>query len=79
MIQQAIGEAIKHWREVRGLSQRALAERSGLSYVHIARLELGQGNPTVSTLEALAGALRIDVVDFFTERKLPARKRARGR
>jgi transcriptional regulator with XRE-family HTH domain len=82
MIQQTIAEAINHWREVRGLSQRALAERSGLSYVHIARLELAQGNPTVATLETLAEALGVDVVDFFTapiKAKRPAQKRARGK
>ncbi len=79
MIHRAIAEALKHWREVRGLSQRGLAERTGLHYVHIARLELAQGNPTVATLETLAEALRIDVVDLFrtpTNAKRPARKRA---
>ena len=82
MIQQTIAEAIKHWRQVRSLSQRALAERTGLSNVHIARLELAQGNPTVSTLDTLAEALGIDVVDFFTvpiKAKRPAQKRARGK
>jgi len=81
MIQNVIAGAIKYWREVRDLSQRELAERTGLHYVHIARLELGQGNPTVSTLETLAETLRIDVVDLFTvpKAKRPARKRARGK
>ena len=82
MIHKTIGEALKHWREVRGLSQRQLAERTGLHYVHIARLELGQGNPTVSTLVTLAEALELEVVDLFTtpgKAKRPARKRARGK
>jgi transcriptional regulator with XRE-family HTH domain len=82
MIQRAIAEALKHWREVRGLSQRELAERTGLHYVHIARLELGQGNPTVSTLETLAEALGVSVPELFTppsKAKRPARKRARGK
>ncbi len=79
MIQRAIAEAVKYWRDMRGLSQRALAERTGLHYVHIARLELGQGNPTVSTLETLAEALGIRLVDLFTEARRPARMRARGK
>jgi transcriptional regulator with XRE-family HTH domain len=80
MIQNTIAQTIKHWREVRDLSQRALAERTGLSYVHIARLELAQGNPTVATLETLAEALGVDVVDLLTgpKAKRPT-KRERGK
>jgi transcriptional regulator with XRE-family HTH domain len=81
MIQQALAEAIKYWRGVRGLTQRALAERTGLSYVHIARLELAQGNPTIGTLERVAEALEIPLVDLITvppQAKRPAR-RARGK
>ncbi len=82
MLQRAIAGAIKRWREARGLSQRELAQQTGLHYVHIARLELAQGNPTVATLETLAEALRIEVVDFFTpptKAKRPARTRGRGK
>jgi transcriptional regulator with XRE-family HTH domain len=71
------------------LSQRALAERSGVGYVLVARLELGQTDPRLSTLEKLAEGLGLRLVDLFTEpktrrqaprgRKRPARKRARGK
>ena len=79
MIQNTIAEAIKHWRQVRGLSQRTLAERTVLSYVHIARLELCQGNPTVSTLETLAKALEIPVVDLLIGPKKATSKQKRGK
>lgn len=75
----AVAEAVKRWRAVRGLSQRALAERAGIGYVIIARLELGQTDPRLSTLERLAEALRVTVPDLFTSpatMKRPARKRA---
>jgi transcriptional regulator with XRE-family HTH domain len=76
----AIGKAVKRWRQARGLSQRALAERSGVGYVNIARLELGQVDPRLSTLEKLAEALEIRLVDLLTEPKAerPAKKRASG-
>jgi transcriptional regulator with XRE-family HTH domain len=77
-----IAEQLKAWREVRGLSQRALAERAGMVYVMVARLELGRTDPRLSTLERLAAALRIEVVDLLTgppQAKRPARKRARGK
>ncbi len=76
MRRKTIAEAVKHWRGVRGLSQRELAERADVGQVLIARLELGQTDPRLSTLEKLAEALGIRLVDFFTEPKRPARKRA---
>jgi transcriptional regulator with XRE-family HTH domain len=74
-----IAEAVKRWRAIRGLSQRALAERSGVGYVNIARLELAQVDPRLSTLEKLADALEIRLVDLLTGPTRPARKRARGK
>ncbi len=80
MTPQAVAEILKHWRHLRDLSQRALAERAGITYVHVARLELAQSDPRLSTLVRLAGALEISLVDLLTEPKAsrPARKRARG-
>lgn len=71
----AIGDAVRRWRAVRGLSQRALAERAAIGYVIIARLELGQTDPRLSTLEKLAKALNVTVAELIREGR-PARKRA---
>jgi transcriptional regulator with XRE-family HTH domain len=82
MRHKTIGEQVKAWRAVRGLSQRALAERAGVVYPLVARLELGQTDLRLSTLERLAEALSIDVVDLLTgppQVKRPAQRRARGR
>ncbi len=76
MRQTTIAEAVKHWRAFRGLSQRDLAERADVGQVLIARLELGQTDPRLSTLVKLTDALGIQMVDLFTELKRPARKRA---
>jgi transcriptional regulator with XRE-family HTH domain len=79
---KAISEQVRAWRTVRGLSQRALAERAGMVYPMVARLELGQTDPRLSTLERLAEALSIDVVDLLTgppQANRHARKRARGK
>jgi len=51
-------------RRKRKLSQRALAELTGLSYVHIARLETGDYDPRLSTLKALAKALKVKIGDL---------------
>lgn len=51
-------------RAKRGLSQRALAKLSGISYVHIARMETGDHDPRLSTLKALAKALKVTIGDL---------------
>ena len=56
-----MAKRVKEWRAKRGLSQRDLAEASGVSREFIARIELGQHDPTLSTLEELAGALGVKV------------------
>jgi transcriptional regulator with XRE-family HTH domain len=48
-------------RAERGLSQMALAERAGIGRSYLARLELGQQDPTLATLEKLARALGVKV------------------
>jgi transcriptional regulator with XRE-family HTH domain len=52
---------IKELRAKRHLSQRELAERAGINRVYLARLELGQQDPTLATLEKLAAALGVKV------------------
>ncbi|RMG91795.1 MAG: helix-turn-helix domain-containing protein [Zetaproteobacteria bacterium] len=64
---QAIGERIKRLREQQGLSQRALAEASGISAAALSQLESGQTSPSVATLEKLADGLGIAVAAFFLE------------
>ena len=51
-------------RKKHKLSQRALAELTGLSYVHIARIETGDYDPRLSTLQALAKALKVKIGDL---------------
>ena len=58
---------ITHWRQKRGLSQRALAKLSKISFVTIARLEAGQFDPRISTLRQLARALKTKVKNLLDE------------
>jgi transcriptional regulator with XRE-family HTH domain len=51
------GTLIRQAREEAGLSLRALAERSDVSYTTICRIEHGQVDPTTGTLRKLLGAL----------------------
>lgn len=60
-----IGSRIRQFREARGLTLRALAERCSLSVNAISLIERGRNSPTVSSLHALAGALGVGIVEFF--------------
>jgi transcriptional regulator with XRE-family HTH domain len=55
---------LKTLRQARGLSQAALSRNSGLTREYIARLELGQQDPSLSTLAKLARALRVSVAEL---------------
>ena len=51
------GNAVMAARARRDLSQKELAELSGIDQSDISKIERGVANPTVSTLEKLATAL----------------------
>lgn len=61
----ALGRRIKEERERRGLTQRALADTADLSDRYISNLEGGQRSPGPKALQAIAGALQIQVSDLF--------------
>ena len=63
-------------REVQRYSLRRLAEKVGMSYVALYRLECGETDPRLSTLRKLAKALNVTVAELIGEGK-PARRRAR--
>ena len=53
-------------REEQNISQRQLSERTGIAQADISRIETGDGNPTLRTLQKIAQglgmALRLDFV-----------------
>ena len=80
---------LKRLREEAGLSQKALADQSGVPRPTIAHLESGQANPTLSVVLKVAAALGIGVDELvepaeskivvLTTRTLPAEKTSRVR
>lgn len=58
---------IRRLREVRGLSQRELAERVGTTQSAIARLEAGNISPSLPTLDRIADALGVELTVSFTD------------
>ncbi|HXH72582.1 MAG TPA: helix-turn-helix domain-containing protein [Mariprofundaceae bacterium] len=58
---------IRFLREQQGLSQRALAEASGVSAAALSQIEAGNTSPSVATLEKLADGLGIAMAAFFLD------------
>ena len=55
-----IGDRLRRARRERGLSQSGLAERSGISQRFIAKIEQGNGQPSLPNVYALANALGME-------------------
>ena len=53
-------------RRAAGLTQQQLAERAGLSRMTVQRIESGQIDPRVSTLEVMARALGLELLPVPT-------------
>lgn len=61
---------IQKEREIRGLTQKDLADRSGVTYSTITKLESGNHqNPTVETIVKIASALQVKV-DYLIESQM---------
>ena len=60
-----VGQRLRHLRDERDISMRALARKSGLSANALSMIERGLTSPSVSTLTKLAGALQVPITAFF--------------
>ncbi len=65
-----VGRCLRELRGQRGLSIRALAEKSGLAINTLSLIEHGKTSPSCSTLQQLALALDVPITAFF-ETSLP--------
>ena len=61
---------MKLHRKKLGLSQAKLAELVDVSDNYIALLETGRRFPSISTLELLSTALKIDILDLFSTKPI---------
>lgn len=64
-IQVKVGKQIKKLRDLKGISQQDLAAKCNFEKSNLSRLEAGKVNPTLSTLEKVASALEINIIELF--------------
>lgn len=63
-----IAAGVRSWRQMRGLTQKQLASAASLPRTYISRIENGRILPGLSTLERVAGALRIGLPALLDRR-----------
>ena len=59
-----IGDKIKKAREAKGLSQKEVATTLKMDQSQYSKIENGKVDPQFSTIEKIAGALKVDVVNL---------------
>ncbi|WP_299968773.1 cupin domain-containing protein [uncultured Roseobacter sp.] len=60
-----IGEKLRKVRQDRGLSQRELAQRAGLTNGTISMIEQNKTSPSVASLKSLLDAIDVSMAEFF--------------
>jgi ribosome-binding protein aMBF1 (putative translation factor) len=62
---KALGRNVRHLRKERGWSQEELAGECKVEQQSVSLIEGGRANPTILTVERLAGALGVSFLDLF--------------
>ena len=62
---KTIARRLKELRKAQGLNQQQLAKRAGVSFGYLARLETCHHDPQVGTLNKLAKALKVRLVNLL--------------
>jgi transcriptional regulator with XRE-family HTH domain len=70
-VSDAVGHNLRRHRRAAGMSLAELAAAAGVGKSTLHALELGDGNPTLSTLWALASALQIPLGALLEDRQAP--------
>lgn len=63
----AIVQAMIDARKRKGITQKELSERTGIAQGDISKLENGNGNPSIKTLQRLAAAMNMSLkIEFIS-------------
>lgn len=64
-INEKLGKRVRKARRDKKITQEELADRVGLHYTTISRIERGISNPPVQTIDKIAKALRVSLSNLF--------------
>jgi len=66
-ISNNIGTTIRDFRLQKGMSQGDIEKKTGLLRCYLSRVENGHTVPSLETLQKIAGALELQLSEFFAE------------
>ncbi|RMM76654.1 DNA-binding protein [Pseudomonas syringae pv. maculicola] len=66
-----VGERLQSIRKLKGLSQRELAKRAGVTNSTISMIEKNSVSPSISSLRKVLGGIPMSMVEFFSEETVP--------
>ena len=72
-LEVAIGRQVREMRRRRRMTGAALATQAGLSVSMLSKIENGLTSPSLATMQTLAGALGVPVVQLFAKFEQPRR------
>lgn len=64
-INKQLGKRVRRLRREQKMSQEELAEKAGIHRTYMGKIERGESNPPVHTVEKIANALKISLKDLF--------------
>lgn len=64
----AVAAQVRNLRKAKGMTQAQLARAAGILRPNLSRIEAGKHRPTLDTLERIAAALKVPVVDLIVRR-----------
>lgn len=64
---------IRQIRRQNNLSLRGLADRAGMSYTYLCNVENGKADPSLSTLQNLAKALGVTLIELLSDEEPKSR------
>lgn len=62
-----VGENIKRIRKDKGLTQKKLGELCGINEANIRKYELGKANPKIETVDKIASALGVNIIQIMEQ------------
>ena len=62
-----LGAKIKYYRTLEGINQTILANKLGITYQHLSRIECGKQGPRLLLLIALAEELHVDLAELVSD------------
>ena len=78
-IRDQVGANLRRIRLLRGLSQETLAFEAGIAPSFLSQIENGKRSATITTLDLLAKALRIQIIELFAAPEIVPKGLPRGK